>query len=225
MKNLFLVILACLLLSVSCKKEKDIITPRVINGRVYNNCTDSGLAGVSVYLKIIKDNSEYKSYKMVSGTDGNFSFSNVEIHSSSNYSYVIYIPSKSGEQATTPEYCRFDGTEIYFNSSEFDVFFKPRVTPGFLLLKVYYSSLTATSNDTVITNFSQNIFQKNVPMLPYSLNGGAYGNTPLLFDHYGNYPMGKYNITIESWKSGLYTIKKDSIYLGWGSTNTYTVNW
>ena len=207
---------------LSCrKKEKDTITRHDLKGMVYNNCTDSGLAGVNVSLNI-NDGKNTSSYGTVSGVNGEFSFANIEIHSNSKYSYAINIPGNSG---TGGGAVRLDGTTMYFNYNEADTYFKPRVTPGFLLFYVYYITTPTTLNDSVIVSFVQKTFHKNVSDLPYKLGGGGHGNIAVQSDNHSNYPMGKYDLTINKWKSGIYTTSIDSIYLPWGSTKTYTINW
>ena len=47
-----LFILSFLLFSVSCKKDKDTVTLHNINGMVFNNCIDGGLANVTVFLTL-----------------------------------------------------------------------------------------------------------------------------------------------------------------------------
>ena len=210
-----------------CKKEKDTITYHNIKGMVYNNCTDSGLVNVAVNLNTYKDNSLTKTLAGTSVAGGNFEFPNVEIHSDSKYSYSIYIPSKSGINATTAEYCGFNGATMYFSKDEADLFLSPRVTPKFLLLNVshIYSSPITNLNDSIIVLFSQRVFHKNLPTLPYVFGGETYGNVGNSKYSSGNYPMGKYNINIDKWKGGVHTTILDSIYLGWTETKTYTVNW
>lgn len=213
-------------LFVYCKKDTDTVTQQAVNGMVYNQCTDSGLAGVTIYLKINKDNSELKSYQTVSGSNGNFSFSGVDIHSNSAYSYAINIPSKSGDGATTPEYCGFDGANISFTKDQANTFFKPKVRPSFLFLHSQFINSTISSNqDSIVVKYAQKIFNKNVPILPYYFFSGTYGNFASNLYTMGNYPMGKYNITIDKWRSAIHTTVYDSIYIGWATTKTYTINW
>lgn len=226
-----LIVISCitfLFLFTNCKKDAgDTITSQAINGMVYNQCTDSGLAGVTVYLKISKDNSELKSYQTVSGVNGNFSFGSVDIHNNSAYSYAINIPSKSGDGATTPEYCGFIGTTVTFTKDEVKTFFQPRVIPSFLNWCFVVSPVTNIGYpDSLYISFQQKVYHKNAPAFPYSskrtqsdLQNGFVNCT------FGNYPMGLWNIRINKWKSGIYTVINDSIYIGWAATKTYTINW
>jgi len=61
----------------SCKKDKDEVSSQTIHGQVYNLCTDSGMANITVYLQQNGSNIAQTN----SGANGNFSFSNVQIHS------------------------------------------------------------------------------------------------------------------------------------------------
>ncbi len=216
-----------LVLFTNCKKEKDVVTEQTVNGMVYNQCTDSGLAGVTVFIKIYKDNSEFNSYQTISGSGGNFSFNCVNIYNSTKYSYALKIPSKSGIGATTIEYCGFIGTTISFTKDESNTFFKPKVIPTFLNLSVFhtYSGSVTNLNDSIQTVFTQLVYHKNIPTLPFSFGGGTYGTIGSSNYSIGNYPMGFWNITIDKWKGGIHTTKNDSIYLGWASSKTYSVNW
>ena len=95
-ENYILGILLLLFLVSACRKEADNVTQQAINGMVYNQCTDSGLANIPVYFQIYEDNNLIQNTGTTSGINGAFSFANMGIHSNSKYSYSIYIPSKSG---------------------------------------------------------------------------------------------------------------------------------
>ncbi|MCC7534140.1 MAG: hypothetical protein IT246_09385 [Bacteroidia bacterium] len=216
-------IIACLFIFACCKKDKDQIILHDIKGMVYNNCTDSGLANVTVYLKDGKG----LNLSTVSDAVGNFIFKGVDIHSSSQYNYNIYIPSKSGTNATTFEYCGFVGTTLSFNYDEADMFFKPRVMPRYLSLNLFCNKSPITdSNDSIMFFFTNSTLHKNMPDYPYRFGGGGfYGTNSYNIGNIGNYPMGKYIIDIDKWVSGVHTYTKDSIYLEWGANKTYTINW
>ncbi len=226
MKKLYYLsfILLILFLANSCRKEDDTVSTQTISGMVYNQCTDSGLANVQVFLKINKDNSPFQSLETTSGINGTFSFSNVDIHSNSKFTYAIYIPSKSGIGGGETG---FNGTTLSFNNNESSIFFKTRVTPKFLLINVstIYSNSVSNLNDSIVLIFSQKTFHKNIVDLPYTFGGGTYGIIGNSNYSQGNYPMGLYNIAIDKWKNGIHTNTQDSIYLGWGATKPYTVNW
>jgi len=153
---------------VSCKKDKenDIVTKQTLKGMVFNKCTDSGLANVTVYLKTYKDEKGIASRETVSDAAGNFSFENTEIHSSSKYSYAIHIPSKSGDGATTPEYAGFNGTTMHFTGKEVNMntFLKPRVTPKAL-------KLCFVVEPTVFINYPDSLYNIQQNMTVYMLNG------------------------------------------------------
>jgi hypothetical protein len=221
MKKLIIFLIGVMFLCTYCKREKDTITTHNLKGIVFNNCTDSGLANVTVYLR----NGNKILQSTVSETNGNFRFNNAEIHSSSKYNYNVFIESKSGTNATKFEDCGFTGTTIYFKHNEADAFFKPRVTPRFLLFVIYCNKIPVTNvNDSVIYYCTNYTFHKNVPDYPYRWGGGGYG-LGVYTDNNGGYPMGKYIIDINYWKTGIKTIKNDSIYLNWGANTTYTINW
>ncbi len=168
-KNI-LIIISALFFFVQCKREKDTISTHDIKGMVFNNCTDSGLANVTVYLQ---DNKGLN-LSTVSDANGNFIFSGVKIHSSDKYSYGLNIPSKSGIGATTFEYAGFNGESINFSSNDADDFFKLKVTPKYLNFQVYFNKTIITNvNDSIVCYFSNNTFHKNVPSSNYQWGGGA----------------------------------------------------
>ena len=224
-KSIVIICIVFVMGLLSCKKDKDTVTVHNINGMVYNNCTDSGLANVTVFLNT-NDGKNTSTSQTVSDVNGNFTFANINIHSNSKYTYAIYIPSKSGINGAGGTEVGFNGATLNFNNDDVAIFFKPRVTPQFLLYVIYCQPLIITNNiDSVSFTCYNYTYHKNVPIYyPYHFGGGGYGNGSYT-NNTGSYPMGKYNITIESWKSGIYSIKQDSVYLGWGSTTSYTVNW
>ena len=213
---------------IACREDKkDIITKHPITGMVYNNCTDSGLAGVKVFLQTFKDDKTLvQQRETVSGDGGKIEFSDVEIHSSEQYNYALHIESKDGTTSQTPEHCGFDGTTMYFFRHEVDMEFKPRVTPRFLRCCIQMSPLQKiTHPDSVSVVFEQRVFHKNVPDLPYTAWYGPYFTGTAASCSWGNYPMGLWQIKIEKWKNGIYSLKHDSIYLDWKDIKTYTVEW
>lgn len=221
MKKLITIFFLLVFAFFACKRDKDIVTKQDLKGNVFNNCTDSGLANVTVYLR----NGSKILRTTVSEVSGNFNFNNVEIHSSSKYNYNIYIESKSGTNATKFEDCGFTGTTIFFKYNEADAFFKPRVTPHFLLFAIYCNKTPITNmNDSIIYYCTNYTFHENVIDDPYKWGGAGYG-LGVYNNNISGYPMGKYIIDVNCWKSGIKTTKKDSIYLGWGANTSYTLNW
>jgi hypothetical protein len=149
----------------------------------------------------------------------------VQIHSSTKYNYALLILSKSGINAQTFEYCGFGGTVLGFNYNEVDMFFKPRVRPSYLFFDIYCNKNPITNkNDSIVFYCTNYTFHKNAPDYPYYWGGGGYGLGSYT-NNSGNYPMGKYIIEMDIWKSGVHTTRKDSVYLGWGANTSYTINW
>jgi hypothetical protein len=176
MKNLIFVCLLIVVMYVSCKKEKDTITQHDIKGMVFNNCTDSGLANVTVYLQ----DGQGLNLSTVSGVNGNFSFNNVQIHSSTKYNYALYILSKSGINAQTFEYCGFGGTVLGFNYNEVDVFFKPRVIPACLFYRIECNPIVITSRtDSIRYHLYQYTLHKNDIDAGYTWGGGVMAHITL----------------------------------------------
>jgi hypothetical protein len=223
MKIKYLLYILLFSILFSCKKDADEISKQTISGMVYNQCTDSGMANVEVFLKINRDNSSIQSIKTVSGLDGLFSFPNIDLHKNDKYSYVIFIPSKSGINGGGGTEVGFNGSSIGFKFSEASTFFKPKVIPCFFSL-CYESNIEfpILGPDSLYIYFEQKIYHKNIPYMPYN---GTISNNSTIYMCTQNYPMGLWNVTIDKWKGGLHTTELDSIYLDWGATKTYTFNW
>ena len=226
MRNL-VVIVFILFLFGSCKKDDDTVTKQTINGEVYNLCTDSALANVQVFLNISNNNTLIQSLSTTSGTNGTFSFPNVDIHSNSSYSYNLYIPSTSGYAGLD---IGFNGDNIEIDKSNLGKKYILHVAPCFKDLYFQINpSVVITYPDSINIFFEQNIIHKNQPSSPYCFNvetSGIQGGYPYYSKFcLGNYWMGNWNITINKWKSGVHTTLQDSVYVGWGATNTYIVNW
>lgn len=225
MKRLFLILVAGTLLQFSCR-EKDRITLHTVTGQVYNNCTDSGLAGTTVTLKTYKDKSLVKNEQTVTGSDGGFVFSNVEIHSLNSYHYFAYIPGKSGDGGPGPEYASFSGASMEFSKDEADRFLQLRVTPGFYrIFSVFTNTGGGTDQDSVKLKYEQRRFHQNVPDMPYYYYTGSSGNIANDNSAMGNYPMGLYHIIKVTKRNGVITTSSDSLYIGSAGTVTYSVIW
>ena len=217
--NLKYLLLLVLLALISCKK-KDTITHATIHGQVYNQCTDSGLANITVY--IYENNNSIA--QTTSGTNGNFTFTNVAIHSSSDYSYQVYIPAISGIGGAAG----FQVNDVSFTSTNTSQFFVVDVVPSFGDL-CFTSNITSPiiSPDSFFVLFKQKkIATSSIsPYVTYTLGTSSYHFIPSHSYCMGDYVMGLWNITIDKWKSGVHTTTNDSIYLSYGATKTYTLNW
>ena len=203
--------------------EQDEIHPQMLRGMVFNQCTDSGLAGVRVFLEVFYKEKLLQKFETVSGDSGKFFFKDAPIHSSDKYTYAIHIPSKSGTNAKNSKDASFLGITIYFSRDETKTFFKAQVIPGFLYLNFHSNaSFPIHSPDSINIFMHQAIFHKNRPDLPYS---GTLTSSSSLAGTIGDYPMGMWTFEIKKWKNGIYIHSWDSLYMGWGDTKTYTVNW
>jgi len=222
----------------ACRKDKphitlnepaaaDIIEKKDINGMVFNTCTDSGLAGIKVYLKMYYQKKQISEYSTLSGTSGKYTFTAVEMHSDPDYEQVIYIASKSGDNAKNFETCGIRGTSMWFKFEESDIFMKPRVVPKFIYIAFYFPrQQTTVSSDSIIARCEQRVYHKNVPDYPYKFGDGAIGIEKGTYPkRIGNYPMGLYHIVVDKWVSGVHTQWKDSLFTNYGDTAAYVVHW
>lgn len=205
----------------SCRREKDNknfpVVKQDIKGIIINNCTDSGCARIKIFLNILDQKKMIFATETTSDSMGEFVFPNIDIYYNDEYTYYIQILDGGGTQFS------IDGTLMYFTAKESSLYLKPRVTPRFNQL--CYNPLISfpiSQPDSLYIFFQQRVFHKNVPDLPFS---GKITNRSTFQSCTSGYPMGMWTFEIKKWKSGIYTHTWDSLYLGWGDTKTYTVNW
>jgi hypothetical protein len=218
---------------IGCKKEpppvpvKDYIIPKDVRGMVFNTCTDSGLSGIKVYLKMYHRKKLLREYSTISGLSGNFTFTNIEMHSSPEYEQTIYIPSKSGDHAKDFETCGIRGTSMWFTFGESDIFLKPPVVPKFIYFAFYFPrQQTTVASDSIIASCEQRTYHNNVPDYPYKFGAGAIGIEGGTYPkRIGNYPMGLYHIKVDKWVNGVHTQWFDSVYAQYGDSAKYVAYW
>ena len=214
------------LFCITCKREKNTVSIQDIKGTVMNNCNDSGLANVIVYLNV--DNSKTSHlYQVLSDKDGHFIFKNVSVYNNTKYTYSVYVPSKSGGLSSNPALTEvgITGEIIDFTYQEAATDFILHVTPKYQYFTIYCNKVPVSSiADSVSFRCYNFNFHKNVTDLPYSWGGGGYGNGSYT-NNSGIYPMGKYHIYIETWVNSVHSYRQDSIYLNQGAQVSYTLNW
>ncbi|HEX7413458.1 MAG TPA: hypothetical protein VF411_05380 [Bacteroidia bacterium] len=210
-----LVLLAAAFIS-NCKKDSsnDTITTQTIHGQVYNLCTDSGLANVTVYL-YTNGLGSGNYISTVSGANGNFTFGNVQIHSSSDYSYSLNIPSVSGIGGGTQP--AIDGSAIAINKSNLNQSFILNVVPHASNMRLYFPNGThLTANDTFVLTIQQNTFHTNSPTSNWEFIWPYPPPPPTNFlGNIGNYPMGWWHTTLNKTHNGVHTVSTYSFYVGW----------
>lgn len=216
-----------LLIGLSCKKDKkDETTTTTINGRVLNLCTNQTMANIAISF-ISKGPSGSSSVQTYSDSNGNFTFSNVQINFSDDYKYSVYIESKSGI-GSGPE-VGFDGVEVYVDKSDLGHYFNLGVAPHFKLWYFYFPTGTNISpSDTITLTIEQKVMKANRPSSIYQLpllDSPTYpatiSNNSL--GHIGNYWMGWWHSTLERTKNGVHIVKTDSFYIDWGETRADTI--
>ncbi|HAD34516.1 MAG TPA: hypothetical protein DCF44_08470 [Chitinophagaceae bacterium] len=202
------------------------MSKQTLNGQVINNCTDSGAANIKINFKTLSKKTAKPTLETITDNNGYFTFPDVDIINSKDYTYALYIPTISGIAANKPELTRFDGTTMHFYHDQAGTFFKPRVTPGFYQLRFVCTTTLTSTFDTLKLFLSQPIFHKNVPDVPYEFSSGAISTQSLMVSGGGDgYPMGKYIIKIIKCIAGNYSTSYDSIYLKSADTKTYSIHW
>jgi hypothetical protein len=214
-----------ILLFTSCRK--DVIKNGTIDGTVFNLCTDKGIEGVKVYFTVIHNkrlgSDKVTTLETLSGTNGIFTFSNIDLYTNDRYVYELATESASGIGSNETG---FDGAEIVLENDKLHNHHILNVVPRFTRMCVQINPpVHITYPDTISVSIEQRIFHKNVPDLPYGSTITTValqeGSAPCS----GNYPMGWWNITIDKTKGGVQTITQDSVYIDWKETKTYTINW
>jgi hypothetical protein len=241
MKTLYrtTVFIILIIVSHACRKEfpfhpendpiegKDSIVYKDVKGEVFNLCTDSGIGGITVYLEIYKAKERIEKYSEVSDIGGKFYFKSAPLHSSTAFSYNLYIPSKSGFSAEDRESCGIKGGSVSFNLELANENLRLNVIPSFIYLAFYFPRKNTTvASDSIIARCEQRIYHKNVPDYPYKFGDGAIGTEKGTYPkRIGNYPMGLYHIVVDKWIGGVHTQWQDSVYTSYGDSAKYVVNW
>jgi hypothetical protein len=223
LKHIIISFIAILL--ICCKKKNsDTLSTHNIHGQVYNLCTNKGLANVTVFLN--SSGPSNSSFSVVSDVNGNFNFSNIQIHSSDEYTYSLFIPSKSGI-GNGPE-IGFDGIDAVLNKSSLDQNQICRVAPHFKNWNLYFPNTLFTSSDTFVLTMQQNIIHFNSP----NSNFRSIDSCPCpittpthLAGGLNNYWMGWWHVTLNKTKNSVHIINTDSFFVDWGATKTDTIPW
>ena len=225
MKEFKFVFLIFLLLSASCKKEQDMVTTQALHGQVYNMCTDSGLVNCTVFLKLNGSNIA----QMQSGASGNFTFNNVQIHSSSSYTYALAtIDNPDGGGGLPPIW----GASVAIEKGNSNRPYILQVIPETLQWYLYFpSGVSVVSTDTIFLSLQQKVFHKNLPNGVYV--SSLYNCPTYTFSGiHNNYIsdesfswMGWWFSTLIKTKNGITTNKTDSFYVPWNASSTDTIPW
>ncbi len=212
-----LLIIAVLLLLNACQKD-DITTNVTVKGNVRNNCTGKGFANVEVQF-LIKQGG-VNTILTTTDANGNFSFSGIDIHSSSKYSYALNI-----ETHSYYDYNFYGIGPIEIDKNQITNFNQFGVSASFKLCTFYLPTGTLiTPPDTFTVKLEQRILHSYEPNRIWAGNvtpGSFLTGNP----NFGNYPMGLWHITLDKTKGGVHSIVYDSIYLDMGATANYNVPW
>ena len=208
-----------------CKKdENDKIVPTSFSGSVYNLCNDSLMPNILVNLICESPNGNTK-YSSTSDNNGNFIFNSIPVNQNDKYKYSIYIKGKSGIGDVA-----FTGDDILIDKNNILQNYKLEVIPAFDTLTFRISpSVYISSPDTFFIIGEQKTLMKNSSVLSSTIEvsskylqaGYPSYSRVAIFD----FPMGKWNFTVNKYKNGVYSIIKDSIYIGSEKSNTFFVPW
>jgi len=234
--KIFLILVFTIFLTY-CKKD-DITKNVTFHGNVRNDCTGYGFAGVKVELityklekKVFALTSTEKRNIISTTTDanGNYSFSGVEIHSSSKYTYGINIPSYYNDST------ELVGISWEIHKDNLSLFQQFGITATFNRCYIYLPANTyIVSPDTFTVTLEQKAIKRYEPglncklTLPYNLffpDNGIVMPDVQYFYCCGDYVMGWWHITLDKTKRGVHSVIEDSIYLDQGATKSYTLQW
>jgi hypothetical protein len=147
---------------VSCNK-KDITKNVTVSGNVRNNCTGKGFVGVTVNFKTTHEKAFGKtvssSQTVVTDSDGDFSFNNIDIYGSSKYNYYISIPTYSNH-----DFEFFGISSQKLNKSEMTTPYQIGVSATFKLLYFFLpNGVTINSPDSFSIKLQQRIYHSFEP--------------------------------------------------------------
>ncbi|OFY82248.1 MAG: hypothetical protein A3F72_09455 [Bacteroidetes bacterium RIFCSPLOWO2_12_FULL_35_15] len=221
-----------ILFFTTCKKddEADYITKETIRGNVRNNCTGKGFANIEVKLleryEKGRNNVDVNSYTCITDNLGDFTFKDIDIHSSSKYTYAEYIASHY-----SPEYFLYGIGPLEIEKGHMSIFNQIGISATFKLLILQLSqNVTSIAPDTFTINIQQRTLHYYEPNRVYEETGfprffyiGALG----IYSYVNvcNYPMGWWHITLDKTKNGVHSVINDSIYLDMGADTSYTIPW
>jgi len=225
---MFFLIISAIFFS-TCRKdeEADYIKKETIRGNVRNNCTGKGFANVEIKLLESHEkghnNVEVNSYTCITDNIGNFTFKDIDIHSSSKYSYAEYIASHY-----SPDYFLYGIGPLEIEKSHMSIFNQIGISATFkLCIFLLPSGTIITPPDTFTLKLEQRVMHRYEPnriwelyRFPRNLMPGSQSSP-----NWGNYHMGLWNIILDKTKNGVHSIINDSIYLGMGADTSYTIPW
>ncbi len=221
---LYLLMTICLITTnASCSKNEDIVTKNVaVRGNLRNDCTGTGFSGVSVSFYTRKTNSGISYLTTSTDLKGNFSFTGLDIHSSNDYAYGLfidtYVRGSTEFDGIGPEDINKEQLSTFFQLSTLATFNNCplRLPPG----------ISINAPDTFTLTFIQNVLHFYEPKNTYMLTLFPRDfQPPSKLVNIGGYPMGWWNIALDKTKSGIHTIIHDSIYLRFGEDTTYIIPW
>ncbi|OFY82247.1 MAG: hypothetical protein A3F72_09450 [Bacteroidetes bacterium RIFCSPLOWO2_12_FULL_35_15] len=213
----------------TCKKdeEADYIKKETIRGNVRNDCTGKGFANVEVKLlerhEKGHNNVEVTSYSYTTDTSGDFIFKDIDIHSSSKYSYAEFI-----ESHYTPDYTFIGVGPLEIEKSHMSVFNQIGLNATFNICVLHLPpAAIIISPDTFTITLEQRIFHSYRPEMIYKLNwpSNLFPSPPNNYLNFGGHAMGLWHITFDKTKGGVHSVINDSIYLGMGDTAHYNIPW
>jgi len=219
-----------LVFMTACRKDK-VSKNETINGSVLNFYTGTPVAGLKVELKSILDRTtgsyihfrkgKYSESFIETTTDanGNFSFTGVEIHSNPDYFYSLLTNSGHASQTSGAPYN--DDIES-IDKGNLGANIVLQVKPTLLSFNIQMVPATNIIYPDTITIKCQ----PKYPIDPNTYSNQTLTSTvlksgnPITTLYYA--PMGWWYVNINKTKNSINTVTKDSIYLDFASTTTYT---
>jgi hypothetical protein len=222
-------LLFLILLSISCRKDK-VSKNETIHGSVINLYTNAPVAGLKVELKTVLDRTggylnirkgKYSETLTETTTDsnGNFSFTGIEIHSNPDYFYRLLTNSGHASQTSGAPY---NDAVKDIDKGNLDANMVLDVKPTISSLNIQMVPATNIVYPDTITIKCQPKHligpYSNITFTSIMLKSG----NPITILQYD--PMGWWYININKTKNSVNTMTKDSIYLDFASTTTYTLS-
>jgi hypothetical protein len=210
----------------SCKKDN--IKVATISGKVTNIASGDPVSKFWVYLETItppkhfSSNSTTSSESVMTDSNGNFTFSDVNINENSGYHYDLWVYGCTGKGCNDPP-----GTISYISIDKSNILnsYELKVLPRFQFLNVKLDTNSSlTFPDSVAVIIKNKINFPPYPPINDTLTSSVLRNGKVFSVANDNIAC-KFYFNIFKKKNNISSYSTDSIYMNNNDVFTYTVNY
>jgi hypothetical protein len=219
----------------SCKKQKGdntVLENVTVHGNVRNNCTGLGFSDVKVKFTVASKDGTSEQV-VLTDQNGDFSFPAQKVYMNSSYNYYLSIDSYTDydliDGMSHKNYEFFGIGKQKLDKNTMTEHFQIGVSATFKLLYTFLpDAVVVNAPDSFSLKREQRTLHFYEPNRVWEMTYHSYDGKSYLTNentYIGNYPMGWWHIILDKWKDGIHSVIQDSIYMGLGSTETYTIPW